>query len=878
MRLSRTLGLLALVLVGQTACHRSGDGAAASSADLASGTTLAPAMTLPVSKSGPAYSEQSGAAIALGGGQYLAAWTELHLATQRSTVSLTRIGADGALLDERGIALPMPATGDAGSVALASDGTDFLAVWSQKAGNASIIAGVRVGADGKVKSLQPFHLGRTSGRATSPAVAYAPGGYLVTWIDDRDAGASADQYVTEVYGARISTAGGVVGSAEGFRITEATGTLEESLSVAAAGSTFLVGYAKHAGSATIPHAVRVSDGGAVLDAIPLAFGAGGDLGSAPSVATDGAQFFVAWNDAASRRVAGTRVSKEGAKLDDSPIAIGADEPAAPAVAWDGDAFSIAWGRRAKRVAPTGVVLDSALTSTTSAASAARPAIAGTGASVLVVRAVVADPARGLPSRVEGDVLPKSGGAASVSGLGLARGSSLQKDVATAAHGKTSMSVWLEYEDAYRPKVVGVLYDGASVRPLTVDAGAAPGNAAPAIVWDGSAYAVAWENATGSEPRTSVVRVREDGAVVDAPVSFAGGLPRLTAGGSGQVLVTTSAAAATRGWFLDRPSADGSPAVEVVAEPTGSTTSPVGAPVWDGSRYVLAWSASRGAGTAEIHAQRFDKTGRAMDIPAVKIATLPLPAGAVLPKVTLATNGLDTLIAFDDPTTHRILGARLSGSGVLDAVPARLDSGTAGFAFEPRLAWDGGQWTLAYERRPDPTRVDAAGYPLEITRVRASAAGLALAGPPETITWRGLRPAIAGGTKGATFLGYEAIGAEDIAGPRVAVTLFTDDTSTPPPPSSSSGSSSGGTTAPGDDDDDTGPIAPSGDDDDGVTKKPSAPKPPPTKGATVKPGATSGASSDEGGCVAAPSGAAGSASPVLLFAALGALFARRRRAR
>lgn len=113
-------------------------------------------------------------------------------------------------------------------------------------------------------------------------------------------------------------------------------------------------------------------------------------------------------------------------------------------------------------------------------------------------------------------------------------------------------------------------------------------------------------------------------------------------------------------------------------------------------------------------------------------------------------------------------------------------------------------------------------------------------------------AIAGGTKGATFLGYEAIGAEDIAGPRVAVTLFTDDTSTPPPPSSSSGSSSGGTTAPGDDDD-TGPIAPSGDDDDGVTKKPSAPKPPPTKGATVKPGATSGASSDEGGCVAAPSG-------------------------
>ena len=70
-------------------------------------------------------------------------------------------------------------------------------------------------------------------------------------------------------------------------------------------------------------------------------------------------------------------------------------------------------------------------------------------------------------------------------------------------------------------------------------------------------------------------------------------------------------------------------------------SPLGKPVWDGNRHVLAWSATKGDGNAEIHAQRYDKNGAPMDVPAVKIASFPRGRRGRAARPTLATNGADT---------------------------------------------------------------------------------------------------------------------------------------------------------------------------------------------------------------------------------------------
>jgi hypothetical protein len=849
------------------ACGRgSEDGASGSSSDLATGVTLAPATTLAVTKSGPAFSTQTQAVIVAGANQYLAAWTELHLATKKSTVVAARIGADGSLLDERSITFPSSppsAPGDDGSIALAFDGTSYLAVWSHESGSTSVLKGLRIGADGKLLDAQPFTLGRANGMAVSPAVAYTTGGYLVTWSDDRDSGASADSYVNEVYGARISTAGAVVGSPEGFRITNAPGTLDGSLSVAAVGSTFLVGYAKRTGNTTVPQAVRVSDAGAVLDATPLSFGAGGDLGAAPAIAADGSQFFVAWNDVATQKLSGTRVTKDGQKVDDSAIEISANHPVPPAVTWDGDAFSVAWKYGTQRVGANGALVGNAMTGGPASVSGERPAIASVGSSLFVVHYVDADDERRLPLRLSANLLPKAGGAPIQSDVFLARGLALQRSVASAAHGGTSLSVWLEYEDPSHPKVNGALFANGTATPIAIDPGGS--NAAPTVAWDGTTYAVAWQ----SDATSKIVHVNDSGSVIDTAVAYPGRLPELTAGSPNKVLLTThDASNATQGWFVGNP---GAKILTRAAEPAGWIAGPTAKPAWDGNRYVLAWAATKSDGNVEIHAQRFDKSGREMDVPPVKIATLPLPSGAALPTVTLATNGADTLIAFDAPTSHQILGARLTPTGVADAAPVRLDAGATGFAFEPRLAWDGTQWTLAYERRPDAIAIDPAGYPLELTRIRATSAGLAVNGAAEAIANRALMPAVAPGAKGATFLGYESIGTDDLAGPRISLTLFTDTSGFAAPGSSSSG---GTTAGGGDDDDSSGPVAPG--DGSGDPKKPSGPKLAPTKGATIKPvgntGAAGGGDGDGGGCSSTGGGHSSSTAP--LFLALAMLVSRR----
>lgn len=837
------------------ACGRGDEDAAGTTADLATGTTLAPATMIPATPGGPAYSELSGAVVVAGKDQYLAAWTELHLATKKTSVVAARVGRDGALLGDQNLSLGAV---DDRDVALAFDGDRYLAVWTHKSGGGSVISGARIGADGKLLDAQPFTLGRANGNAKTPAVAYTTGGYLVAWSDDRDSGASADAYRNEVYGARISTAGMVVGSNEGFRITNQPGTLDGSLSVAAAGPTFLVGYTKHDDRGTSAQALRVSDAGAVLDAQPLTFG---EKGQAPSIAANGDEFFVAWNDA--ERVAGARVSKDGVKLGD--LSLGTNQPASPTVAWDGEAFSVAWKSGLRRVGADGALMGDPL--------AGAAAVAGAGDSLFVVRQIDADAARDLPARLSGELLPKAGGAATKAGIVLARGGApFQRDVVTAAHGASSLSVWLEYEDPARPELRGAIYTNGAATPLTIDDGAGSANAAPAVAFDGTTYVVAWQTSGGDDPRTNVVHVNDLARVIDAPSSFAGGAPQLTPGSPNKVLLTTRTAqgknAAT---FLDRPEVQ----IPLASEPAGWTPSRLDRAAWDGSRYVLAWSTTKQDGNAEIHAQRFDKSGAPMDAPPIKVATVPLPSGAELPKVAVATNGADTLLAFASPSTHQILGARLGPNGLVDTTPVRLDVGSDGYAFEPRLAWDGTQWTLAYERRADAAVADPSGYAIELTRVRPSADRLDVVGPAQAIATRGLRPAIAAGAKGATFLSYEAIGTDDLAGPRVAFTLFTDTTGASPSPGPSSSSSSGGATAPGDDDDGE-PVAPAGD-GDAPTKKPSVPQAPPTKSATIKPISGGGGDRGEDGGGCSTSGTSGAPSSPLLFLAVGALLLRRRRA-
>lgn len=870
MRLPRTS--LVAVLFLSAACSSARDGSATASSDVTGGTTLLPAVNAAIA-SGPSYGLQVSPVVVAGTNQYLTAWTERHFSSNAVSVSIARLGADGALLDDQSLAI---ASGvDPGSVALAFDGTGYLAVWTARSGGGGVVLGTRIAADGHVLDATPFKLGRGSDGVSAPSVAYGDGGYLVTWQDDRDKGVTADAYVSEVYGARISSAGAVVGPSEGFRITNAAGSIEARPAVAAIGDTFLVAYGKKVGDRTSAHAVRVSNAGVVVDTTPLAFGDDTRESKSPSVATDGSQFFVAWLDFAGgpKTVLGTRVAKDGTKIDATPIAIADASPVAPAVAWDGDAFSVAWAHGAQRVGANGQKIGALLPGGHGSIADTCPSVAGSGGSILVLHTETA-PEVGAPTFwASATLFAKSDGKAIKSDLAIARGASTQRGVVTAAHGSAALAVWLDYRtDWSHPAVyaAGFTSGGAVTAPVELDPGTTAKNAAPAIVFDGSGYAVAWEALDGTNASTIVVHVNDQGAIWGTPKTFAGGAPQLAIGSNDRVVLTTDG---LHGYFLDSLT----PAFTRGGDGAGVTIGTVSAPIWQGNRIVLAWSQLKGDATAEIYTQRFDGSGGAEQ--PVKIASFDI-TNEMLPIVATATGRDHALLVWEDHGA--IKGGRIGANGLVDAAPVRLDPAAAGsMAYAPRVAWDGAQWLLAYEARADKSQT-LGGNPLALARVRSGANGVVPDTAAQPLSARGIRPYLFGGTSGNTFVGFESLGTGVLDAPRATFTYFTDPSAINTGSSSSSSSSSGGTTAGGDDDDGR-PATPIGDDDDApAPKKPAAPAGPAAKGATIKggPSAGGGASKDDGGGGCAMSAPATGSSSLLLvaFAALVSGGLARRRSR
>jgi len=121
-------------------------------------------------------------------------------------------------------------------------------------------------------------------------------------------------------------------------------------------------------------AEQISDSGDVVDSGGFLLSDVSDVQEMPSVATDGNQFFVVWQDFRNGKdydTYGTRVSTDGRVLDPGGILIGkgVGNQSYPTVAFDGTNFVVSWmdnrvmeqsyAIRAARVSTGGVVLDGA---------------------------------------------------------------------------------------------------------------------------------------------------------------------------------------------------------------------------------------------------------------------------------------------------------------------------------------------------------------------------------------------------------------------------------------------------------------------------------------------------------------------------------------
>lgn len=204
--------------------------------------------------------------------------------------------------------------------AIASDGSTCFVVWSDYRSSfcgQRDIYGARIGPTGILLDSAGIPIARTVKRETSPAIVFGASLYLVTWT------AFTDYGQCDVFAARVTVNGVLVDTTA---IPIATGPEEQcASSVAFDGENFLVVWQEGLSFSNI-YGVRVSQMGIILDTIPIIIAQAANDQQKPSLTFDGENYIVVWQDNRSSYVwdiYGARVTPEGELLDSTGFIISA---------------------------------------------------------------------------------------------------------------------------------------------------------------------------------------------------------------------------------------------------------------------------------------------------------------------------------------------------------------------------------------------------------------------------------------------------------------------------------------------------------------------------------------------------------------------------
>jgi hypothetical protein len=328
------------------------------------------------------------------------------VAMARSSSSLLAVYADesryeggdvwSARLSPTGEVLDVPAkpvaltAGTQATPRVASDGTDFLVVWTEWNAAQLSIYGARMNAAGELlDAAGGFPIAAGQAGCDMADVAFDGQNYLVVWQDSR--GGDLD-----VYGARVSPAGPVLDPA-GLRLCDEPGD-QGFPRVVADGGQSLVVYQDFSAGGPEPRlqAVRLGANAQPLDTVPIDV-APAVRGGVPAAVAAGAGIYAVGYQAAEPDGGDLllgRLSQAGVLLDDPPLAVAAEaaQQGSPAAAFDGTDFLLAWHHqstgtdfdiRARRVGSNGTLGPSTIVIAAKPEQEARPAVAVADGSAIV---------------------------------------------------------------------------------------------------------------------------------------------------------------------------------------------------------------------------------------------------------------------------------------------------------------------------------------------------------------------------------------------------------------------------------------------------------------------------------------------------------------
>ena len=276
------------------------------------------------------------------GTNYLVVWEDI--ASAESHIYGKRVSSDGILIDSNPIVLSNSDEGRRPSIAV-SNGTDHLVVWMDfrsQLTTYSEIYGSRINLDGNVLDPSGILISRYINPQNTPAVAFDGTNYLIVWQDYRNVTTTG----YDIYGARVAPNGSIL-DPSGFAICTAI-KHQWQPSVAFDGTNYLVTWDDQRNFSHKIYGARVSAAGNVLDTagIEISIGAGQKYNTA--LAFDGTNYFVVWEDGRNStydlEIYGARVSTAGNVLDPDGINlfVSVYDQVKPAVAFDGINYLVVW--------------------------------------------------------------------------------------------------------------------------------------------------------------------------------------------------------------------------------------------------------------------------------------------------------------------------------------------------------------------------------------------------------------------------------------------------------------------------------------------------------------------------------------------------------
>jgi len=282
-------------------------------------------------------------AVAKAGSDYFVAWEGDGSTSAETNLYSAWVSSTGTVTSGSGFPVTPPVSSlYQAEPAVASNGSNYLVVWTETGTDGVQIYGARVTREGGTIDVPPLVITAADRERQSPSVISNGTDYFVVWMDYRDVN-------WDIFGARVLGAGpssSAIVDPGGFVISAKPET-ENAPDAAALGTDYLVVWRHELGSRADVYGARVTGAGVVQDPSGIAIATHPVEHYSPHVASNGSNYLVVWAEFESTTlwdIAGARMSAAGELLETSAIAISNTirEQYDPDVASDGTDYLVVW--------------------------------------------------------------------------------------------------------------------------------------------------------------------------------------------------------------------------------------------------------------------------------------------------------------------------------------------------------------------------------------------------------------------------------------------------------------------------------------------------------------------------------------------------------